>query len=58
MLRQHDGRYDGKMSVYDKRDMAITCVFCGDLHLTLLPEGHLKKACVMCEIKVLKPDPA
>lgn len=37
-LAQQDGRYECKMSVHDKRDMVITCVFCGDLHLTLLLE--------------------
>ena len=44
-LAHQDGRYECKMSVHDKRDMVITCVFCGDLHLTLLLEGHLKKLC-------------
>ena len=31
-LRQQDGRYECKMSVYDKRDRVITCEFGGDLH--------------------------
>lgn len=44
-LRQQNGRYECKMSVHDKRDRIITCEFGGDLHLTLLLEGHLKKLC-------------
>ena len=45
-LRQQDGRYECKMSVHDKRDRVITCEFGGDLHLTLLLAGDLKKVCV------------
>ena len=29
----------------DKRDRAITCVFCRDLHLTLMFSGLYKKIC-------------
>ena len=32
---------DGKTFVCDKRDRAITCVFCRDLHLTLIFSGRL-----------------
>ena len=52
-LRQQDGRYECKMSVYDKRDRVITCEFGGDLHLTLLLEGHLKKVCVKFKTKTV-----
>ena len=52
-LRQQDGRYECKMSVYDKRDRVITCEFGGDLHLTLLLEGHLKKVCVTFKTKTV-----
>ena len=34
---------DVKMLVCDKRDRAITCVFCRDLHLTLMFSGLLQK---------------
>ena len=37
------------MSVYDKHDRVITCEFGGDLHLTLLLEGHLKKVSLMVD---------
>ena len=30
----------------DKRDRAITCVFCRDLHLTLMFSGLSKKICL------------
>ena len=30
----------------DKRDRAITCVFCRDLHLTLTFSGLYKKICL------------
>ena len=52
-LRQKDGRYECKMSVYDKRDRVITCELGGDLHLTLLLEGHLKKVCVKFKTKTV-----
>lgn len=41
------------MSVHDKRDRIITCEFCGDLHLTSLLEGHLKKVCVKFKTKTV-----
>ena len=50
-LRQLDGRYECKMSVHQKRDRVITCEFGGDLHLTSLLEGHLKKVCVKFKTK-------
>ena len=50
-LRQQDGRYECKMSVHHKRDRVITCEFGGDLHLTSLLEGHLKKVCVKFKTK-------
>lgn len=50
-LRQLDGRYECKMSVHHKRDRVITCEFGGDLHLTSLLEGHLKKVCVKFKTK-------
>ena len=50
-LRQQDGRYEYKMSVHHKRDRVITCEFGGDLHLTSLLEGHLKKVCVKFKTK-------
>ena len=34
---------DVKMLVCDKRERAITCVFCRDLHLTLMFSGLLQK---------------
>ena len=34
---------DGKTPVCDKRDRAITCVFCRDLHLTPMFSGPLQK---------------
>ena len=34
---------NGKTFVCDKRDRAITCVFCRDLHLTLWFSGLLQK---------------
>ena len=34
---------DGKMFVCDRRDRAITCVFCRDLHLTLTFSSPLQK---------------
>ena len=34
---------DGKAFVSDKRDRAINCVFCRDLHLTLMFSGLLQK---------------
>ena len=34
---------DGKTLVCDKRDRAITCAFCRDLHLTLMFCGVLAK---------------
>ena len=34
---------DGKTLVCDKRDRAITCVFCRDLHLTPMFSGPLQK---------------
>ena len=34
---------DGKMLECDKRDRAITYVFCRDLHLTLMFSGLLQK---------------
>ena len=52
-LRQQDGRYEYKMSVHDKRDRVITCEFGGDLHLTLLLEGHLKKVCEKFKTKTV-----
>ena len=36
---------DGKTLVCDKRDRAITCVFCRDLHLTFMFTGLLQKIC-------------
>ena len=30
----------------DKRDRAITCVFCRDLHLTIMFSGLYKKICL------------
>ena len=30
----------------DKRDRAITCVFCRDLHLTIMFSGIYKKICL------------
>ena len=50
-LRQQDGRYECKMSVHHKRDRVITCEFGGDLHLTSLLEGHLKKVYVKFKTK-------
>lgn len=50
-LRQQDGRYECKMSVHHKRDRVNTCEFGGDLHLTSLLEGHLKKVCVKFKTK-------
>lgn len=50
-LRQKDGRYECKMSVHHKRDRVFTCEFGGDLHLTSLLEGHLKKVCVKFKTK-------
>ena len=41
------------MSVYDKRDRVITCEFGGDLDLTLLLAGDLKKVCVKFETKTV-----
>ena len=43
---QQDGRKkeeDGKTLVRDKRDMAINCVFCRDLHLTIMFSGPYKR---------------
>ena len=34
---------DGKTLLCDKRDRAITCVFCRDLHLKLMFSGLYKK---------------
>ena len=34
---------NGKTFVCDKRDRAITCVFCRDLHLILWFSGFLQK---------------
>ena len=38
---QQDGKEEeeGKTLVCDKHDRAVTCVFCRDLHLTLLFSG-------------------
>ena len=35
------------MLVCDKRDIAITCEFCSDLHLTLMFSGLYKNICLM-----------
>ena len=46
MLRQQDRRYEGKMTVYDKRDKVITCVFL----LNITPGRALKESlCEVCE---------
>ena len=37
------GKKDGKTLVCDKRDRAISYVFCRDLHLTLIFSGLLQK---------------
>ena len=42
--RQEDE--DSKTLVRDKRDRAITCVFCRDLHLTIMFSGLYKKICL------------
>ena len=44
MLREQDRRYEGKMSVYDKRDKVITCVFL----LNITPGRALKES--LCEV--------
>ena len=36
-----------KRFVCDKRDIAITCEFCSDLHLTLMFSGLYKNICLM-----------
>ena len=36
-----------KHFVCDKRDIAITCEFCSDLHLTLMFSGLYKNICLM-----------
>ena len=36
-----------KRFVCDKRDIAITCEFCSDLHLTLMFSGLHKNICLM-----------
>ena len=36
-----------KRFVCDKRDIAITCDFCSDLHLTLMFSGLYKNICLM-----------
>ena len=36
-------KQDGKTLVCDKRDTAITCTLCRDLHLTPIFYGHLPK---------------
>ena len=40
ILRQVE---DGKTLVHDQRDRAITCLLCGDLHLTSMFSGLLQK---------------
>ena len=40
---QRQEEEDGKTLVGDKRDRAITCAFCRDLHLTLMFCGLLGK---------------
>ena len=37
---------DGKMFVCDKRDRAITCMLCRDLHLALMFSCFYKKICL------------
>ena len=37
---------DGKMFVCDKRDRAITCMLCRDLHSALMFSGFYKKICL------------
>ena len=45
---------DGKTFSCDKRDRPITCVFCSDLHLTLICCGLLQKRSV--QRKVSQPE--
>ena len=41
-----------KRFVCDKRDIAITCEFCSDLHLTLMFSGLYKKYICLMESEV------